>query len=129
MRFLLCVLAGAILASACVGPSPKSIRPMSISPTEFAGFSCDELRNTQMLDWKRKEDLRIPLKRASEDIPLLGGTDYHAQIEREYAEKLGRLNAIEMAAFKNDCQTATVDELKALYSLDGSTKPSWPSKG
>jgi hypothetical protein len=101
---------------------------MSISPVEYAEFTCEELSAHQLANWKRKEDLRIPLKRASEDIPLLGGTDYHAKIESEYAEKLGRLNAIEMVAFKNDCKIATYDELKTEYSLDGKVRPSWPSK-
>lgn len=126
-----CVIAciGSFLfASACTVPHPKSIRPMSISPVEYAEKSCEQLNIDQMDTWKRKEDLRIPLKRAAEDFPILGGTSGHAKTESQYSEMLGRLDAIEIAAFKNDCSIKSIDELKSEYSLDGKIRPSWPSK-
>jgi hypothetical protein len=128
---LACAIASFVslfLISACVVPHPKSIKPMSISPVEYVVKSCEQLNTDQMTAWKRKEDLRIPLKRAAEDFPILGGTSGHAKNESEYSEMLGRLDAIEMAAFKNDCSIKSIDQLKAEYSLDGRTRPSWPSK-
>lgn len=123
-----CIFTACILfVSACAAPHPKSIKPMSISPTTYDGWACEQLIDEQLALWKRKEDLRIPLKRAAEDIPLFGGTHTHAEIEREYAEKLGHLHALELAAYKHDCRVRTQDELKRLYGLDGETRPRWPS--
>ena len=50
------------------------------------------------------------------------------EIESEYAEMLGRLNAIELVAFKNDCEVLTTEQLRAEYGLDGRVRPTWPSK-
>lgn len=120
--------AACILATGCAAPHPKSIRPMSISPEEYRGYSCEAMNAEQLALWKRKEDLRIPLKRAAEDFPLFGGTHSHAEIEREYAEKLGHLKAIETTAFAHECRISTEEELKAEYGLDGKTRSSWPSR-
>jgi len=115
------------IVSACAAPHPKSIKPMTISPTAYDGWTCEQLTEEQLNLWKRKEDLRIPLKRAAEDIPLFGGTHTHATIEREYAEKLGHLQALDLAAYKHDCSVRSQDELKALYGLTGEIRPRWPS--
>jgi len=107
---------------------PKSIAPMSISPTEYDGMPCAELNDEQLSIWKRKEDLRIPLKHAAEDFALLAGTREYSEIKHEYSEKLGRLKALEMAAYKHDCKVRTSDELKAEYGLEGKVRASWPSR-
>lgn len=127
VRISLLISSGALLAS-CAAPHPKSIKPMSISPEEYRGIDCDTIREEQLARWMRKEDLRIPLKHAAEDLPLLAGTHAHGRIESEYSENLGRLDAMEVAAYADRCELRTRDELKALYSLDGETRPSWPSK-
>jgi hypothetical protein len=100
---------------------------MSISPNEYDGKTCDELVIEQMRVWRRAEDLRIPLKRAAEDFPLLAGTNKHAEIESEYSEMLGRLRAVELVAFRDKCKILSSDELKEEYGLDGRVRSSWPS--
>ena len=122
----------AVAASALVGCAtgvehPKSIQPAMISPSEYANYSCDQLKTTQVAAWKRKEDVRIPLKSAAEDFRFLALTHEYSEQKHEFSDLLGRLQIIQMVAFKKDCTIDTVEDLKRAYSLDGVERPRWPS--
>ncbi len=130
MRAAFAVILFSGLAAGCAlsVDHPDSIVPMMVSPSTYAGSSCDALRAAQIAVWRRKEDVRIPLKRAAEDFRILAGTAEYGEQKHEFANLLGRLQAIETVAYSKQCELATVEDLKRAYGLDGKERPSWPSK-
>ena len=120
-------LAALIVACGACAQHPKSIKPTLISPAEYAGRSCQELNDAQLAAWKRKEDVRKPLKSAAEDMPFFGAAVQSSDLRAEFADLEGRLQAIQFAAFAHDCEIDSIEELKAAYGLDGREKPRWPS--
>lgn len=126
-QFLVVVVSCALGGCATGVEHPKSIQPAMISPSEYANFSCDQLKTVQVAAWKRKEDVRIPLKSAAEDFRFLALTHEYSEQKHEFSDLLGRLQVIQMVAFKKDCTIDTVDDLQRAYSLDGIERPRWPS--
>ncbi len=124
------VIAASCLMVGCAGLAehPKSIQPTIISPSEYASYSCDALKATQLAAWRRKEDVRVPLKSAAEDFGLPAFTHEHAEQKHEFSELLGRIQTIQMVAFQRGCEIDTIDDLKRAYSLDGIERPRWPSQ-
>lgn len=115
-----------VMAAGCA-QHPKSIKPTFVSPAKYVGYTCEQLDALQLAAWKRKEDVRKPLKSAAEDMAFLGAALQSSDLRSEFSELEGRLQAIATAAFKLDCQITAEEGLKAAYGLDGRDKPQWPS--